>query len=99
MELRRTTSLTYHVIGVLLDTVEAQGRRGDFHGVLEDAGFSINASFHVPYQRNPGRQFNIWTNFRHETALPKPGEGVFYVRGDILRLTPGTRLLWRTAAP
>lgn len=97
LEHRKDRALAYMVVGLLLDSVEAPGLRGEFHGTLEDAGININGAFHVPFHDNPGATFNIWTNYRHRIDPPRPDEGVFYVRGDNRRVSKGTRMLWRTA--
>jgi hypothetical protein len=92
----RVRSITYHVVGITFEAVEAAGIRADFRGRLEDAGITANGAFHVPFANNPGAAFNIWSNFRHEIPPPETNEGVFYVRGDDLRLRSGLRMVWRT---
>jgi hypothetical protein len=97
LERRQSHSLVYQVVGVVLDTMEAPGLRGEFLGTLEDAGTSLNGAFHVPYRPNADAPFNIWTNFRHQIEPPRTNEGVFYVRGENRAVSAGTRLVWRTA--
>ncbi len=99
IEPRQRVAERYTVVGLTLDTGEAEGVRCQFRGALEDAGVTATGAFHVPFHINPGAPLNVWTNFRHETAPPAPNEGVFYVRGQSVRVAAGTRLVWRTGAP
>jgi hypothetical protein len=97
IERRQQGALVYTVVGVTMENVEAPGVRAEFRGTLEDLGLSVNAQHYLPFQGNPGAPLSIWTGVRHTTAPPRLNEGVFYLRGDRLRIAKGMRMIWRTA--
>jgi hypothetical protein len=97
LEHRKTRGFEYSVIGLMFESAEAEGVRAGFAGTLEEAGVANGSgAYHVPFTAGPVTQFDIWTDFRDETLPPRPNEGVFYVRGDMLRIQGGFRLVWRT---
>ena len=99
IERRKWGRLQYSVVGLTFHTAETATATVSFSGILEQVGDDANVyeQYHVPFIVDAGTQSTIWSNLHDETETPKPNEGVFYVRGDILRVTPGLRLEWRTA--
>ena len=95
---KRMESFEYLVVGVCLDRVEFEGRRGAFHGKLQSAG--ISDRYFVPFVDSVGGPLTIFNNLRRAPFLmPKPDEGVFLIRGGHQRIPERTRLMWQTASP
>ncbi len=95
---KRQTSFEFLVVGLCLDRVEFEGRRGAFHGKLQGAG--ITDRYFVPFADGVGQPLTIFNNLRQAPFLmPQPDEGVFLIRGGHQKIQKSVRLLWRTVSP
>lgn len=80
-----------YVVGIEFHSAEFNHTRADFTGVLEDVYAALPALLGAsPAQ--PGRSGDL-------ALKPLPGEGIFFVKGDRLRLPAGLRMQWRTVEP
>ncbi len=94
---KRQQSFEYLVVGLSLERVEFDGRRGAFHGKLQSAG--VSDRYFVPFADGAGGPLTIFNNLRRAPFLmPKPDEGVFLIRGGHQKIQERVRLLWRTVA-
>jgi hypothetical protein len=96
LERRQAARFEYLVVGLVFETVEADGLRARFTARLEEAGIPTGGEYHVPFSKRPQTGPNVWTSLRHQTEPPQPNEGVFFVRTSGLRIGSGLRLVWRT---
>ena len=94
---KRQQSFEYLVVGVCLERVEFEGRRGAFHAKLQSAG--VSDRYFVPFADGVGGPLTIFNNLRQAPFLmPKPDEGVFLMRGGHQRIPERVRLMWQTVS-
>ncbi len=81
----------YFVVALQLESIEFGGRRGTLSAELEDLGS------YLPYGGLTMTPLFPGAVVRPRPELERlPGVGVFYVKGGMIRLRPGVRMIWRT---
>ncbi len=84
----------YYLVCLQLFTLEFDNHRSDFHGTLQD--ILADNRYYVPQGSAAGRPSSQWSGVpRHPAFEPRPGEGIFLVRGDRPRIPAGLRMVWR----
>jgi len=85
----------YYVVALEFHTIHLPPYEAPFHAVLEEiptfVGFGGRATVHFSELGPLAGRVRVVPGLGN-----RPGAGVFYVKGEKLRLPRGTRLLWRT---
>jgi hypothetical protein len=84
----------YYVVGLEFDLLEWEGKQARFFAGLEEAGARMFLS--GPKGLSPGYPTE---NANILLMRGGPGAGAFVVNGNKFDLSPGFRMVWRTAAP
>ncbi len=84
--------VTWYVVAIRFDTLESQDRRALIRARLEEI------STLLPYGGRPllAAAFPGGILVRRPALEAIPGAGVFYVKGEMIRLGGGTWMVWRT---
>lgn len=84
--------VTWHIVAIQLETLEWQNRRAPVRARLEEV------SSVLPYGGRPVVAAAIPGGIllKRPALETIPGAGVFYVRGEMIRLGGGTWMVWRT---
>jgi hypothetical protein len=87
--------VTWYIVAIQFETLESHDRRATVRARLEE----ISAV--LPYGGRPvvRAAFPGGILVRRPALEAVPGAGIFYVKGEMIRLGSGTWMVWRTAKP
>ncbi len=89
----RRAGIDYWVLGLIFDTVEFGGRRGEFHGVPQSiAGVGPQA----PVMAGDARTASWGRSLGNPRIQGAPGEAVLLLRGGASSLPRNFAMVWRT---
>jgi hypothetical protein len=90
---RRNRSGDLTIVGIVLDTIEFQGRRGEFHGTLEEIRNAAGPN--APVIATVAPHVAGWRTLNLPALQAKPGEGLLMFRSRQAWLPKGFGMVWR----